>query len=126
MTRHHWELEEVDSGHLGVNSFWTCKACGASGGGEQFDMRESPFLARARITLSTDCDEAKKQIAEYTGQREAEVERAKDITARVEYLERAVEALLRLHTADVRDELVALLRELEDAGAKRAAPSKTP
>lgn len=126
MTRHHWELEEVDSGHLGVNSFWTCKACGASGGGEQFDMRETPFLAGVRITLSTDCDEAKKQIAEYNGQREAEVEVANDLTFRIEYLERAVEALLRLHTADVRDELVDLLRELDDDRAKRCAPPKMP
>lgn len=29
---HVWEIETVDSGHLGLNDFWRCKRCDAAGG----------------------------------------------------------------------------------------------
>jgi hypothetical protein len=32
MKPHAWEVEEVDGGPVGVDDFWICHQCGASGG----------------------------------------------------------------------------------------------
>lgn len=70
---HAWELEEVDGGHVGVGTFYVCRACGASGGPqmtENFSKVMSPyppFLAGTpdhRISLN--CNIAKQQIKELT------------------------------------------------------------
>lgn len=70
MIPHIWEAEEVDGGHLGVDEFWVCRGCGASGG-VTFDVRgrkttPRPFLAgfgRTDGALPEDCEEAKDVIA---------------------------------------------------------------
>ena len=69
MKEHTWEVEEVDGGHVGVDNFWICHACGASGGPVAWACsRTLPywlFLAGTGLTLSIDCDESKKMIEHY-------------------------------------------------------------
>lgn len=65
MTEHVWETEDVDGGHLGVEDFYICRRCGASGGPVVFGPPPtlSPFYADgSQLEVSDDCDEAVKQI----------------------------------------------------------------
>ena len=69
---HKWETEEIDGGPVGVDDFWICHACGASGGpvmyrkdGLDVVPTMDPFLAGPALDLSDDCDEAKQQIQDF-------------------------------------------------------------
>lgn len=120
MKSHKWEVEEVDGGPVGTGHFWVCHICTASGGPvggwSGRDQAEGPswkpFLAGPAVTLSTDCDEAAKQIAEHW------VKKAADESARAKAkLERkAQNKLLRIQSGkdglDSRTRnIVAFLRE---------------
>ena len=70
---HKWEIEEIDGGAVGIEDFWICKGCGASGGvaWSTFGGNPSPprhaFLAGAN-GLEVDnfhCKKAKAQIEEF-------------------------------------------------------------
>lgn len=64
MKPHTWETEEIDGGHVGVEDFWICRACGASGG--SVNLRMPPFYADGSgLKVSDDCDEAKVQIEKH-------------------------------------------------------------
>lgn len=87
--RHLWEIEEVDSGHLGVNDFWRCRRCDAAGGspyyhrepdgsyrmvarGKELHLgefrwdRPPPFYADGSgLQLTDDCVESDRLILEH-------------------------------------------------------------
>ncbi len=89
---HEWETEEVDGGMIGVGLFYICRECGAAGG-PYMDHVEGPiwcFLPGPALELDeNDCDEAKRQIAEWNAQApEREIEEAR---LRAEALDRFVE-----------------------------------
>lgn len=68
MTQHVWETENVDGGSVGCADFWVCRRCGASGGVAWPGKPQcwEPFYADGSgVKVSTDCDEAKRQIAEH-------------------------------------------------------------
>lgn len=81
MTEHKWEIEEVNGGHLGIDDFWKCNQCGASGGPvTRFKTASenkmvavetdkpflNPFFADGSgLELTHNCDESKKLIAAY-------------------------------------------------------------
>jgi hypothetical protein len=69
VSEHIWITEEIDGGALGTSDFWLCSVCGASGGPVWYDHQDkpkrAPFLAGPALPLSQNCEEAKKQIAEY-------------------------------------------------------------
>lgn len=56
---HKWEMKEIDGAHMGVDDFWICIDCGASGGPVRKSRKPKPFLAGPAICLSDDCEAAK-------------------------------------------------------------------
>ena len=66
MKKHTWVTEEVNGGHLGVDDFWICKECGASGGPVMWDRKGpsfDPFLADGSgLQVGDDCEKAKVLI----------------------------------------------------------------
>jgi len=70
MKAHVWETEEVDGGHLGVEDFWICRQCGASGGPVGFGGSPAfpPFYADGSgLNLTDDCDESREMVARHLG-----------------------------------------------------------
>lgn len=66
MKEHVWVTEEVNCGHIGVEDFWVCHGCEASGG-PVFDRNRAPsfspfFADGSALKLSDDCDEAAEEV----------------------------------------------------------------
>lgn len=74
MKPHHWVIEEVDSGYLGMNDCWLCSACGAAGGPVFYTAGGQPGSPRLcfyprrpqHLDLPDDCEEAARLIKETT------------------------------------------------------------
>ncbi len=101
---HIWTVEEVDGGAIGVDTFWICIRCGASGGGIFSCFTgglnpPSPFLAGyggGQGALPDDCDEALVKIEDILDSDTGEYkERAITARARFERL-----ATARIATAE--------------------------
>ncbi len=67
---HDWESYDSDDGMLGVNCYWRCRRCGASGGvywpghdGPGSHGATIPGDGRGPIPVSDDCEEAARQMA---------------------------------------------------------------
>lgn len=78
MKEHEWITEEVNGGHVGVDDFWVCKNCGASGGPVAF-WRKSPgpsmhpfYADGSGLNLTNDCDESKEIIAKHLAEKKTE------------------------------------------------------
>lgn len=65
---HDWEMYDSDDGILGVNCYWRCRRCGASGGVAWPDQKEFsgyatiPGDGRGILPVSDDCEEAARQM----------------------------------------------------------------
>ena len=71
---HEWEVEELDSGPMGIAHFWRCSTCGAAGGPQGWwpaepERRWHPFLAGAGVQLTEDCIESQALIWEHVTER---------------------------------------------------------
>jgi hypothetical protein len=69
MSEHTWIVEYVDGGPVD-GDFWTCSVCGTAGGpcfypSQETKPRWAPFLSGPAMKVSTDCDEARKEIRAY-------------------------------------------------------------
>ena len=68
---HNWVVETIDSGHLGINNFWTCSECGAAGGPATMTKspRWFPFYADGSgLKLSWCCRESDRLIQKHLNQ----------------------------------------------------------
>jgi hypothetical protein len=68
MKEHVWEVEEIDGGPVGIEEFWICRACGASGGPTITGQTPGKWIFyasgfHADQKLPEDCDAAAKIIA---------------------------------------------------------------
>lgn len=69
MQEHVWVIETLDGGHVGLNDFWHCPSCEASGGPVWDGCKPptlGPFYADGSgLQVSSDCAEARFQIQEH-------------------------------------------------------------
>jgi hypothetical protein len=66
MKAHVWELEDIDFGLYGIETFYICNICGAGGGPYLHNKRKPfPVIIGAAKPLPEDCDVAAVRIQVY-------------------------------------------------------------